>query len=606
MDIPYISIPDMLAQRVRNTPEKNAFGFPTAAGIEWMTWAEVGQRSDRISAGLLGLGVQPEERVAILCNTRHEWLIADFGIMGAGAATTTVYPTTEPDEAAFIIGDSESVVLIAENTEQAAKVAGATLPYLRSIVLIDGEPTGDSGDVPVISLKDLEERGAQALAADPELVSRTIATVQPDHLATLIYTSGTTGRPKGVELLHRGWCWEAIAQVKDGLVLPDDLQYLWLPLSHSFGKTLAVALVHAGVPTYVDGRIDKIVTNLALVRPTLMCAAPRIFEKVYNAAVGSATSAGGAKAKIFTWAVRVGRRANGLKLDGRPVPAGLAMQYRIADRLVFTKLRARLGGRMRVMVSGSAPLSTDISSFFAAAGLPIYEGYGLTESSAGNFVNPQDGLRIGTVGKALGDLECKIDADGEVLLRGAPVMRGYHNLPEETASVFTDDGFFRTGDIGELSDDGYLRITDRKKDLIKTSGGKYVAPSHIEGLFKAVCPYTSQALLIGHARNFVSMLVTLDPDTITAWAAGQDGLAGKSYQEIVSSDAAHAMVAGYIETLNGKLNRWETVKKFTILPRDLSVVDGELTPSMKVKRRAVEATFANDIDSMYEGSLAEM
>jgi long-chain acyl-CoA synthetase len=610
LEIPYLSIPDMLAQRVAATPSERAFGFPTAdGGIGWMTWGEVGTRADRLGAGLLGLGVAPEERVAILANTRVDWLIADFGVMNAGGATTTVYPTTEPEEASFIVGDSESVVLIAENAEQAAKVADANLPHLRQIVLIDATTDGaiHSGSVPVMGMEDLEARGAEALAADPELISRTIAQIKPEHLATLIYTSGTTGRPKGVELLHGGWVWEAVAQAGNELVRPDDLQYLWLPLSHSFGKTLACALVHVGLPTYVDGRVDKIVTNLALVRPTLMCAAPRVFEKVYNAAVGSAMAAGGTKTKIFTWAVRVGKRANALELDGKPVPAGLKIQRSIADKLVFSKLRARLGGRIRVLVSGAAPLSTDISSFFAAAGLPISEGYGLTETSAGNFVNPPDGLRIGTVGQRLGDLECRIDVDGEILLRGAPVMRGYHNLPDETAAVFTSDGFFRTGDIGELSDDGYLRITDRKKDLIKTSGGKYVAPSHIEGIFKAICPYTSQALLIGQARNFCTMLVTLDPDAIAAWASTQgDTLAGKAYEEIVATEAAHAMVAGYVDQLNTKLNRWETVKKFTILPRDLSIADGELTPSMKVKRRAVEATFADNIESMYEGALAEM
>jgi long-chain acyl-CoA synthetase len=605
--IPYRSIPDMLAQRVATTPDARAFGFPTDdGGVGWMSWSEVGHRAATIAAGLLGLGVGPEDRVAILSSTRVDWLLADFGIMNAGGATTTVYPTTEPEEASFIVADSESVVLIAENAAQAAKISGATLDHLRHVVLIDtsaGENV--SVGVPVLSLAELEQRGADALAADPDLVTRTVAAVAPEHLATLIYTSGTTGRPKGVELTHAGWCWQAVAQSENGLVTPEDLQYLWLPLSHSFGKTLACSLVHAGLPTYVDGRVDKLVANLTLVRPTLMCAAPRVFEKVYNAAAGSATAAGGAKAKIFTWAVRVGKRATTLKLAGKPVPAGLAAQQRIADRLVFSKLRERLGGRIRVLVSGSAPLSSDISEFFAAAGLPIYEGYGLTETSAGNFVNPLDGLRIGTVGKRLGDLECKIDVDGEILIRGLPVMRGYHNLPEETAAALTKDGFFRTGDIGELDADGYLRITDRKKDLIKTSGGKYVAPSHIEGMFKAICPYTSQALVIGQARNFCTMLVTLDPDAIAAWAAGGP-LAGKPYAEIVGSAAARELVSGYVTELNQKLNRWETVKKFAILPRDLSIEDGELTPSLKVKRRIVETAFASDIDAMYEGALVEL
>lgn len=667
--IPYRSIPDMLAQRVAATPGKRAFGYPTGGvesggvesggGMGWMTWAEVAKRADAIAAGLLGLGVRPEDRVAILANTRVEWLLADLGIMNAGGATTTVYPTTGPGEASFIVGDSESVVLIAEDAAQAAKVAGAHLPHLRQIILIDavagsdaaGEEasrphrdridgdradgdrangdrvngdraSGDrinrdringdraaetvgSGPVPVMTLADLEERGAAALTADLALVTRTVAAVTPDHLATLIYTSGTTGQPKGVELLHGGWCWEGVAQAENGLVTEDDLQLLWLPLSHSFGKTLACSLIHAGLPTYVDGRVEMLLANLAAVRPTLMCAAPRVFEKVYNATVGAAVSAGGVKAKIFAWAVRVGKRANALELAGKPVPAGLAAQRRVADKLVFVKLRDRLGGRIRVLVSGAAPLSSDISEFFAAAGLPIYEGYGLTETSAGSFVNPPSGLRIGTVGKALGDLECKIDTDGEVLIRGLPVMRGYHNLPEETAAAFTEDGFFRTGDIGELDPDGYLRITDRKKDLIKTSGGKYVAPSHIEGTFKAICPYTSQALLIGQARNFCSLLVTIDPDAIAAWAAGGP-LAGRTYPELVESDQVKELVSGYVATLNEKLNRWETVKKFTILPRDLSIDHGELTPSMKVKRRTVEATFADNIESMYTGALVEM
>jgi long-chain acyl-CoA synthetase len=260
---------------------------------------------------------------------------------------------------------------------------------------------------------------------------------------------------------------------------------------------------------------------------------------------------------------------------------------------------------MRVMVSGSAPLSKEISQFFAAAKLDILEGYGLTESSAGNFVNRPGKLHIGTVGTRLGDLECKIAEDGEVLLRGAPVMRGYHNLPDETAAAFTEDGFFRTGDIGELGPDGYLKITDRKKDLIKTSGGKYVAPSHIEGMFKALCPYVSQVLVIGQARNYCTMLVTLDPDAIATWAAGGP-LEGRPYQEIAESAQAQELVGAAVKELNARLNRWETVKKFTILPRDLSIEDGELTPSLKVKRRIVEKSFADRIDAMYAGTVAEV
>ena len=606
LEVPYRSIPDMFLKRIAASPDGDAFGHPAPddSGPVWLTWGQVGQRAKAIAAGLRSLGIGTEDRVAILASTRIEWVIADLGIMCAGGATTTVYPTTEPEGTTFIVADSGSRVLIAENAAQAGKVAGADLPALTHVVLIDGA-ADPAASPPQLTLAELERRGAEALTEDPDLVDRVVADIKPDHIATLIYTSGTTGRPKGVELLHAGWCWEGVAQAELGLLLPSDLQYLWLPLSHSFGKTLLCGVIHAGLPTYVDGRIDKLVDMLGVIKPTLMCGAPRIFEKVYNKSVTTALTAGGLKAKIFNWAVRTGTEKVSLEQAGRPVPGGLRLRYRLAEKLVFSKIQTKLGGRIRVLVSGSAPLSKDIATFFAAANLPISEGYGLTESSAGNFVNRPGALRIGTVGQPLGDLECRIDTDGEVLLRGAPVMRGYHNLPEETAAVFTEDGFFRTGDIGELDADGYLKITDRKKDLVKTSGGKYIAPSHIEGMYKALCPYVSQAVVVGQARNFCTMLVTLDPEAITAWAAGGP-LAGRGYAEIVTSAEARAMVEGYVEELNAKLNRWETIKKVAVLPRDLTIEDGEMTPSLKIKRRVVETNFASEIDEMYSGTVAKI
>ncbi|HEX2355969.1 MAG TPA: long-chain fatty acid--CoA ligase [Micromonosporaceae bacterium] len=606
LDVPYRSIPDMFLKRVAATPDRHAFAGPAPddSGPVWQTWAQIATQARAIAAGLRGLGVESEDRVAILANTRLEWVLADLGIMCAGGATTTVYPTTEPEDAAYIVGDSGSKVLIAEDAAQAAKIAGANLPALTHVILIDGE-ADPSATPPQLTLAELEARGAAANAAEPDLIEKTVERIRPDHLATLIYTSGTTGRPKGVQLLHAGWCWEGVAQADLGLLKAEDLQYLWLPLSHSFGKTLLCGIIHVGMPTYVDGRVDKLVENLAVIRPTLMCAAPRVFEKVYNRAVTSTRAAGGAKAKIFAWAVGVGRHKVALEQAGKPVPAWLRLRYKLADRLVFSKLRARLGGRIRVLVSGAAPLSREISAFFAAAGMPILEGYGLTETSAGNFVNRPGHLKIGSVGQPLGDLECRVDSDGEILVRGVPVMRGYHNLPGETAAAITEDGWLRTGDIGELDADGYLFITDRKKDLVKTSGGKYIAPSYIEGMFKAICPYTSQAVVVGQARNYCTMLVTLDPDAITAWAAGGP-LAGRPYAEIAASDEARTLVDAAVRELNGKLNRWETIKKFTILPRDLTIEDGEMTPSLKIKRRGVEANFATEIDRMYEGTLAEI
>jgi long-chain acyl-CoA synthetase len=605
VEVPYRSIPDMFLRRVAATPNGRAFAVPAAddTSMTWLNWRQVGERAKNIAAGLHGLGVGLEDRVSILAGTRLEWVLVDLGINCAGAATTTVYPTTEPEDASYIIADSGSKVLVAESPKQALKISGADTSVTH-VVIMDG--LADAGATPPqLTLAELEERGRQALAAEPDLIERLVEGIGPDNVATLIYTSGTTGRPKGVQLLHGGWTWEGVAQEDLGLFESTDLQYLWLPLSHSFGKSLLCGIIHVGVPTYVDGRVDKLVDMLAVVKPTLMCAAPRIFEKVYNRTVTTALGAGGAKARIFGWAVATGKQKVALEQAGKPVGGVLKAKYAIAERLVFSKLQERLGGRLRVLVSGSAPLSHDIAEFFAAANLPIMEGYGLTESSAANFVNRMGKLRIGTVGQPLGDLECRIDTDGEVLLRGKPVMRGYHNMPKETEEAFTEDGFFRTGDIGELDADGYLKITDRKKDLVKTSGGKYIAPSAIEGMFKAVCPYTSQAVVVGQARNFVTMLISLDEDAIAAWAKG-GALDGKSYAEICAAPETEKLIAGYIEELNAKLNRWETIKKFAILPRDLSIEAGEVTPSMKIKRRSVEANFAAEIDKMYAGSLAQI
>jgi long-chain acyl-CoA synthetase len=605
LEVPYRSIPDMFFKRVAATPNGQAFAVPNAddSGMIWYTWAQVGERASAIAAGLRDLGVGLEDRVAILSGTRYEWVLADLGINAAGAATTTVYPTTEPEDASYIVANSGSKVLIAENAQQALKIAGVETDVTH-VVLIDG--LADAGATPPqLTLAELEERGAAVLRERPTLIDEVVESIGPDNLATLIYTSGTTGRPKGVQLLHAGWTWEGVAQQGLGLFESTDLQYLWLPLSHSFGKTLLCGIIHVGVPTYVDGRVDKLVDMLSVVQPTLMCAAPRIFEKVYNKTVTTALAGSGAKVKIFHWAVATGKQKVALEQAGKPIPAGLKLRFAVAEKLVFSKLQARLGGRLRVLVSGSAPLSREIAEFFAAANLPIMEGYGLTESSAANFVNRLDRLRIGTVGLPLGDLECKIDTDGEVLLRGRPVMRGYHNLPQETEEAFTEDGWLRTGDIGEVDADGFLSITDRKKDLVKTSGGKYIAPSAIEGQFKAVCPYTSQAVVVGQARNFVTMLISLDEDAIKGWAAGGP-LAGKSYEEIVAAPETEKMVEGYVQELNSKLNRWETIKKFAILPRDLSIEAGEITPSMKIKRRSVETNFAEQIDKMYAGSLAQI
>ncbi|MET9575829.1 AMP-dependent synthetase/ligase [Streptomyces sp. DT199] len=608
------SVAGLFLERVAATPDAEAYRYPipSPAGQgpdEWksLSWAQAAERVYAIAAGLIELGVQAEQRVALAAGTRLEWILADLGIMCAGAATTTVYPQTNAEESAYILSDSESRVLIAENAEQLAKAKEkrAELPELTHVVVIDaaGVETADW----ILTLDELEKRGAARLEKDPDLIKERVGAITKDQLATLIYTSGTTGRPKGVRLPHDNWSYMAKAIAATGLVSTEDVQYLWLPLAHVFGKVLTSGQIEVGHVTAVDGRVDKIIENLPVVQPTYMAAVPRIFEKVYNGVAAKARAGGGAKYKIFQWAAEVAREYAKVSQDNfrrtgtASVPFGLGAKHKAADALVFAKIREAFGGNLRACVSGSAALSPEIGYFFAGAGIHILEGYGLTESSAASFVNPGEAYRTGTVGKPLPGTEVRIADDGEILLRGPGIMEGYHKLPEKTAEVLEPDGWFHTGDIGELSPDGYLRITDRKKDLIKTSGGKYIAPAEVEGQFKAVCPYVSNILVHGADRNFCTALIALDEAAITEWAK-ENGLEGKSYAEIVAAPVTVDMVDGYVKQLNEGLQRWQTIKKFRLLPRDLDVEHGEITPSLKLKRPVVEREYKHLIEEMYEGS----
>ncbi|MGW2458687.1 long-chain fatty acid--CoA ligase [Streptomyces argyrophyllae] len=608
------SVAALFLERVAATPDAEAYRYPVppSAGQgpdDWesLSWAQAADRVYAIAAGLIDLGVEPEQRVALASSTRVEWILADLGIMCAGGATTTVYPQTNADESAFILSDSQSRVLIAEDAAQLAKAVEkrAELPDLTKVVVID--PAGVETDDWVITLAELERRGAAYLEQHPQLIKERVGAITKDQLATLIYTSGTTGRPKGVRLPHDNWAYMAKAIAATGLVTMDDVQYLWLPLAHVFGKVLTSGQIEVGHVTAVDGRVDKIIENLPVVRPTYMAAVPRIFEKVYNGVAAKAREGGAAKYRIFQWAAEVAReyakasQDNFRRTGTASVPFGLAAKHKVADTLVYGKLREAFGGRLRACVSGASALSPEIGYFFAGAGIHILEGYGLTETSAASFVNPGEAYRTGTVGKPLPGTEVRIADDGEILLRGPGVMEGYHKLPEKTAEVLESDGWFHTGDIGELSPDGYLRITDRKKDLIKTSGGKYVAPAEVEGQFKAVCPYVSNILVHGADRNYCTALIALDEIAIQEWAK-ENGLEGRPYAEIVAAPQTVEMVDGYVRELNSGLQRWQTIKKFRLLPRDLDVEHGEITPSLKLKRPVVEREYKHLIEEMYAGT----
>jgi long-chain acyl-CoA synthetase len=590
------SVAHLFVDRVAKSPDAEAFRFPQEEIWESVTWTQTDARVRRLAAGLMDLGIESEQRVALASSTRYEWVIADLAVMLAGAATTTIYPTTSAVDVTYIVSDSQSRLVFAEDDTQIAKLRAnrAQLPDVVKVITFDGAADGDW----VISLADVEKLGAAHLGLVPSAVDDRIAAIEPQHLATLIYTSGTTGLPKGVRLSHDCWTYEAASVDSLGILSPDDLQYLWLPLAHVLGKVLLTVPLQIGLPTVLDGRVDKIVDNLAVIAPTFMGAAPRIFEKAYSRITTMMSGEGGAKAKLFGWAIGVGHQVAVLRAAGAKPSGLLAVQFALADKLVLHKVRARFGGRIRFFISGSAALNRDVAQWFDATGMLILEGYGLTESSAGSFLNRPDAYAFGSVGWPMPGTDVRIAEDGEILLKSPGVMSGYHNLPEASAESVDVDGWLHTGDIGNLDERGFLRITDRKKDMFKTSGGKYVAPSAIETIFKGVCPYASQLIVHGDGRNFVSALVTLDADAMVGWAAEND-MVGRPYAEIVTSPAAREMVQGYIEQLNAKLNRWETIKKFVILPADLTIDNGDLTPSMKLKRKVVADKYKAELDSLY-------
>ncbi|HEX5060407.1 MAG TPA: long-chain fatty acid--CoA ligase [Kofleriaceae bacterium] len=601
------SLPQLMMQRVQQTPDREAYRYPVGEAWRSMTWRQAGERVRAIAAGLLTLGLHREERVGILSNTRVEWLLCDLGILCAGGATTTVYPSSTPEDCAFILSDSETRYIFVEDAGQVAKLRNhrAEMPKLTKLILLDGVPDAKDGDW-VITLADLEAKGAELLAKDPRAIDDIVKGVEGKQLATLIYTSGTTGKPKGVRLLHE--CWAYTADAIDAIKLwgPDDVQYLWLPMSHSFGKVLMAGHIASGSVTAVDGRIPKIIENLGVVRPTIMAAVPRIFEKVYNKILEGVKAGSPLKQQIFQWAVNVGKEGSKVRQRGEHPSGLLALKLKIADRLVFQKIKDRFGGRVHYFISGSAPLSREIAEFFHACGILILEGYGLTESSAASFVNRSSKYAFGSVGMPMPGTELKIaPEDGEILIRSPGVMQGYHNLPDATAETLTPDGWLKTGDIGEVDQRGFLRITDRKKDLIKTSGGKYIAPQSIEGKLKATCPYISQVIVHGDKRNFVTALVTLDEEATMKWAK-EHGFNGQGYTEVVQAPEVKKLLDPYFAEVNKTLAKYESIKQFAILPKDLSVDEGELTPSLKVKRKVVEKKYATLLDKMYEGSVADM
>jgi long-chain acyl-CoA synthetase len=554
-------------------------------------------RVRRAARGMAGLGAKRGDRIAILSENRPEWAIADYACLTAGFADVPVYPTLPADQIAYILKDSGAVGMFVSNREQAEKIKEirSRVPGLQWVISFD-----ELGPLADMSMATLEGRGAAGETKETTDRFRSEAlSVKPDDLATLIYTSGTTGEPKGVMLTHDNIYSNVMAAMKAIPFDGRDVGLSFLPLSHIFERMAGHYLMFAtGTSIAYAESIDTVPINLAEVKPTLVLSVPRLYEKMYARILETALTGSFIKRRIFFWAKGVAERWADEKLAGREPSGGLARQYGIAQKLVFSKLKTRTGGRLRYFVSGGAPLASDINKFFYAAGLTILEGYGLTETSPVIAVNTPENFRIGTVGKAIDGVEIRIAADGEILTRGPHVMKGYYNKPDATRELMDEDGWFHTGDIGELRD-GFLAITDRKKDIIVTAGGKNIAPQPLENKVKSN-KYVAQAVMLGDKRKFPSMLIVPNFDQLEKWAMKRNIIWTDRAQLLRMPTIQAKMEKEVAEELAGAAH-FELPKKIGLLEQDFSIERGELTPTLKVKRRAIDKHYKTLIDSLYEG-----
>jgi long-chain acyl-CoA synthetase len=558
--------------------------------------------AERVRALALGLvedGVRPGDRVALLSGTRPEWVEVDLAILAAGGVTIPVYPSLLADECGYILTNAGADRIVVEDAKQRAKVeqvardgfeldgVRGAVP-LRTIVTIGADGPGTLGD--------LLARGRAARGRGDAEIDRRMNALDRDTLATIVYTSGTTGPPKGVPQTHGNHLATVEAALRIGMLGPADTDFLFLPLAHSFARLIEYLGIAAGTTTVFARSIDTLIEDLPATRPHVMPAVPRVYEKVYARVQANREQGSPIARAVFDAAVAVGRQRSAYAEAGRPVPLWLQAADAVAHQLVFSRIHAVLGGNVRFLMSGGAPLARDIAEFFHAVGLPIYEGYGLTETTPALTVNHPARYRIGTVGSVLDCCEIRIADDGEILARGANVACGYYERPDATAEAWDAEGWFHTGDIGELDPHGFLRITDRKKDLLKTSGGKYVAPQKVENLLK-VQPHVSQAVLIGDNRKYCAALVTLDVPAVEAWA--RERRLEIPAAELATHPEVQKLIESEVAAVNRHLASWESIKYVRILPGDFSTETGELTPSFKVKRKVVAARYADVIESMY-------
>jgi long-chain acyl-CoA synthetase len=584
--------------RIEKSGDKPAQMFKQGGTWKTLTWRQVGDTVRELALGLIALGRSKGDTIALLSTSRAEWVQADFAIFSAGCATVPIYPTYPPDLAAYIINDSGARTVFVEDAAQLAKVLEARdrCPQLEHIIVMAGyEATQPPKSV--MTWETLRRLGRDKAEAHKSTLSERVTMTQPGDLATIVYTSGTTGPPKGVMQTHGNHIAAQTAGQRSTPVMEGWVHLLFLPLAHSFARLESFLGVYHGLTTAFAENLDKLRDNLVEVRPHFICSVPRVFEKVYAGVLANAQSGSPVKQKVFNWAVAVGRDVSRHQQRGQPVPFALELKRKLAHKLVFSKLHARLGGRLQWAISGGAPLSRDIAEFFHAAGILILEGYGLTETCPVGTFNRPDRFKFGSVGQALDGVELKIAADGEILFRGPNIAKGYFKQPQATAEVFEGGGWFHTGDIGRVDEEGFLFITDRKKDLIVTAGGMNIAPQNIENMLKAD-PFISQVMVHGDRRPYPVALITLNPDELSKFAR-EHGVLTTDPSALVKHPKILERVGRTVEEKNTNLQSYAKIKKFVILPADFTQEGGELTPTLKVKRKVVSEKYKKELEGLY-------
>jgi long-chain acyl-CoA synthetase len=553
-----------------------------------VTWLDAAERVELLANGLLARGVRKGDVFAILARNTLEWALFDFALAHVGAVGAAIYANSSASDVNYILEHSESIGVLCEDDGQRAKVTPRN--ELRHVLTY--------ADLPA-----LEEEGRAYRESHPGALDEAVAAIDEEDLFTFIYTSGTTGPPKACMILHRNY-YAMVAVVDE---LPDhsaagDVMLLYLPLAHNFGRLMHLSGPYVGYSIAFLPDPLEVARALPQVRPTILPSVPRVYEKVHTAVSASFADATGMKRRLVDWALRVGRAESALRQDAKPVPFGLAVQRRLADKLVFSKVKDRLGGRLRRSISGGAPLAKEIAELFDTMGILILEGYGLTECTTAATTNRSNKYRFGTVGPALPGFELRLDDDGELLIRSETIFAGYFKDPEATAEVLMDDGWLRSGDIATIDEDGFVTITDRKKDIIVTAGGKNIAPQNLENDLKT-SRFVSQALVVGDRRPYPAVLITLDPVEIGKWAE-EHGVDGDP-ADLHGDARVQELVQGIVDDVNRDRSRYEQLKRFTILPRDFEMEQGEVTPTLKLKRRVVLEHFADEVASLYDGTAPE-